>query len=79
MTADEFAELMSDTDIYRSGYAEAVTDVCKMFDSMHDQYTKALKGDTSDDELRKLELSLVTISAVIYHLDSRLRGVRNER
>lgn len=70
---------MSDTDIYRSGYTEAVTDVCKMFDSMHDQYTKALKGDTSDDELRMLELSLVTINAVIYHLDSRLRGVRNER
>lgn len=69
---------MSDSDLYRAGYAEAVTDVCKMFDSMYDQYTRALKGDTSDDELRKLELSLVTINAVIYHLDSKLRGVKNE-
>lgn len=65
---------MSATEIYRSGYAEAVSDVCKMFDSMHERYTQAIKGDTSDDELRKLELSLVTINAVIYHLDSKLRG-----
>lgn len=67
---------MSESDIYRSGYAEAVSDVCKMFDSMHERYTQAIKGDTSDDELRKLELSLVTINAVIYHLDSKLRGVK---
>lgn len=67
---------MSESDIYRSGYAEAVSDVCKMFDSIHERYTKAIKGDTSDDELRKLELSLVTINAVIYHLDSKLRGVK---
>ena len=65
---------MSESDIYRTGYAEAVSDVCKMFDSIHERYTKAIKGDTSDDELRKLELSLVTINAVIYNLDSKLRG-----
>lgn len=69
---------MSDSDIYRAGYAEAVTDVCKMFDYIHDRYTQALKVDTSDDELRKLELSLVTINAVIYHLYSKLRGVKDE-
>lgn len=53
-----------------------MTDVCKMFDYVHERYTQALKGDTSDDELRKLELSLVTINAVIYHLESKLRGVK---
>ena len=67
---------MSKSDIYRSGYAEAVSDVCKMFDAMHERYTQAIKGDTSDDELRKIELSLVTINAVIYHLNSKLIGVK---
>lgn len=69
-------ERMSESDLYRAGYAEAVTDVCKMFDSVHERYTQAIKGDTSDDELRKLELSLITINAVIYHLDSKLRGIK---
>ena len=70
---------VSDSDLYRAGYAEAVTDVCKMFDYVHERYTQAVKGDTSDDELRKLELYLVTINSVVHHLDSRLRGVRDER
>lgn len=67
---------MSESDLYKAGYKEAVTDVCKMFDSMHDRYMQALKDNTLYDELRKLELSLVTINAVIYHLDSKLRGVK---
>ena len=67
---------MSDTDLYRAGYSEAVTDVCKMFDYVHERYMQAIKGDTQDDELRELKLSLVTINAVIYHLDSKLRGVK---
>lgn len=67
---------MSDTDLYRAGYSEAVTDVCKMFDSMHGRYVKAIKGEAPDDELRKFELSLVTLNAVICHLDTKLRGVK---
>lgn len=69
---------MSDSDLYRAGYKEAVTDVCKMFDYMHERYERAIQGDTSDEELRKLELTLVTINAVVHHLDSKLRGVRDE-
>lgn len=69
---------MSDSDLYRAGYKEAVTDVCKMFDYMHERYERAIQGNTSDEELRKLELSLVTINAVVHHLDSKLRGVKCE-
>lgn len=66
---------MSESDIYRSGYAEAVSDVCKMFDSMHDRYTALFNVDGDNTrELEKLEVSLVTLNSVIYHLNTRLMG-----
>lgn len=66
---------MSESDIYRSGYAEAVSDVCKMFDSMHDRYSALFSMDGDNmRELERLEVSLVTLNSVIYHLNTRLMG-----
>lgn len=66
---------MSESDIYRSGYAEAVSDVCKLFDSMHDRYSALFNMDGDHmRELEKLEVSLVTLNSVIYHLNTRLMG-----
>ena len=66
---------MSESDIYRSGYAEAVSDVCKMFDSMHGRYSALFNADGDNmRELEKLEVSLVTLNSVIYHLNTRLMG-----
>lgn len=66
---------MSESDIYRSGYAEAVSDVCKMFNSMHDRYSALFNVDGDNmNEIEKLEVSLVTLNSVIYHLNTRLMG-----
>lgn len=66
---------MSESDIYRSGYAEAVSDVCKMFDSMNDRYSALFNMDGDHmRELEKIEVSLVTLNSVIYHLNTRLMG-----
>lgn len=71
---------MSESDIYRSGYAEAVSDVCKMFDSMYNKYSALFNVDGDNTrELEKIEVSLVTLNSVIYHLNTRLRGVKDER
>lgn len=70
---------MSESDIYRSGYAEAVSDVCKMFDSMHDRYTALFNVDGDNTrELEKIEVSLVTLNSVIYHLNTRLMGRKSD-
>ena len=70
---------MSVTDIYRSGYAEAVSDVCKMFDSMHDRYSALCNMDGDNTrELERLEVSLVTLNSVIHHLNTRLMGRKSD-
>ena len=70
---------MSESDIYRSGYAEAVSDVCKMFDSMHDRHSALFNMDGDHmRELEKIEVSLVTLNSVIYHLNTRLMGRKDD-
>lgn len=67
---------MSESDIYRAGYAKAITDVCRLFDHVHDNYVKAIKRDDStDQELKAFEFQLITINTVICDLTSRLQGV----
>ena len=36
---------MSESDIYRAGYAKAITDVCDLFDQTHANYVQAFKRD----------------------------------
>lgn len=67
---------MSESDIYRAGYAKAITDVCRLFDEVHGNYVKAFqREDTTEDELKAFELQLVTINTVICDLTTRLQGV----
>lgn len=67
---------MSESDIYRAGYAKAITDVCRLFDEVHDNYVKAFQCEyTTEEELKGFESRLVTINTVICDLTSRLQGV----
>lgn len=46
-----------------------------MFDSMHERYTALFSVDGDNTrELEKIEVSLVTLNSVIYHLNTRLMG-----
>lgn len=59
--------------MYRDGYAQAITDICNIFDAVHEKYVQAFKrDDTTEEELRCFELQMVTLNTIICELNSRL-------
>lgn len=58
-----------DTRIFRAGYQQAISDLCKMFDETHVKYQRAWSAAEPSDEVEvELEYRLIALNDAICRL-----------